>query len=147
MPVIKAFDLAYGRIRSPDLDKQEEFLTDFGMVRADRTKNALYMRGSDPPHHIHVTELGEPRYFGIAVHAASHEDLERMSRVEGASKIEDIDEPGGGKRVRLTEPNGYQIEAVCEPRVENLDDRLARRGGDVVLGLVHCSVPPDLICG
>jgi len=33
MPVIKAFDLAYGRIRSPDLDKQEEFLTDFGMVR------------------------------------------------------------------------------------------------------------------
>ena len=38
MPVIKAFDLAYGRLRSPDLDKQEEFLTDFGMVRAERTK-------------------------------------------------------------------------------------------------------------
>src|SRR2546430_15080013 len=47
MPVMKAFDLAYGRLRSPDLDKQEEFLTDFGMVRADRTKNALYMRGTD----------------------------------------------------------------------------------------------------
>ena len=26
MPVIKAFDLAYGRLRSPDLDKEEEFL-------------------------------------------------------------------------------------------------------------------------
>ena len=26
--------------------------------------------------------------------------------------MEDIDEPGGGKRVRLTEPNGYQIEVV-----------------------------------
>jgi hypothetical protein len=47
MPVIKAADLAYGRLRSPDLDKQEEFLTAFGMVRADRTKNALYMRGTD----------------------------------------------------------------------------------------------------
>ena len=112
MPVIKAFDLAYGRLRSPDLDKQEEFLTDFGMVRADRTKTALYMRGTDAPHHIHVTELGEPRYVGIAVHAASMEDLERMSRVEGASKIEDIDEPGGGKRVRLTDPDGYQVEVV-----------------------------------
>ena len=112
MPVIKAFDLAYGRLRSPDLDKQEEFLTDFGMVRADRTKTALYMRGSDPPHHIHITELGEPRYVGIAVHAASYQDLERMSRVEGASKIEDIDEPGGGKRVRLTDPDGYQVEVV-----------------------------------
>ena len=41
MQVIKAFDLAYGRLRSPDLDKQEEFLTDFGMVRADRTKKLL----------------------------------------------------------------------------------------------------------
>ena len=30
----------------------------------------------------------------------------------GASGVEDIDEPGGGKRVRLKEPNGYQIEVV-----------------------------------
>ena len=112
MPIMKAYDLAYGRLRSPDLDKQEEFLTDFGMVRADRTKNALYMRGTDAPHHIHVTELGEPRYVGIAVHAASLEDLDRVSRVDGASKIEDIDEPGGGKRVRLTDPDGYQVEVV-----------------------------------
>src|SRR6266853_6940019 len=112
MSVIKAADLAYGRLRSPDLDKEAEFLTDFGMVRADRTKTALYMRGTDPPHHIHVTELGEPRYVGVAVHAASMEDLERTSRVEGASPIEEIDEPGGGKRVRLTDPDGYQVEIV-----------------------------------
>src|SRR5947207_12431159 len=92
MPVIKAVDLAYGRLRSPDLDKQEEFLTAFGMVRADRTKNALYMRGTDSPHHIHVTELGEPKYIGIAFHAASMDDLEKLSRAEGASKVEDIDE-------------------------------------------------------
>ena len=83
MSVIKAFDLAYGRIRSPDLDKQEEFLTAFGMVRAERTPTALYMRGTDAPHHIHITELGEPKYIGIAFHAASAEDLEKLSRVEG----------------------------------------------------------------
>ena len=139
MSVIKAFDLAYGRIRSPDLDKQEEFLTDFGMVRSDRTKNALYMRGSDPPHHIHVTELGEPRYVGIAVHAASYDDLEKISRVEGASKIEDIDEPGGGKRVRLSDPDGYQVEVVHgmamldpievpRPAVNSGDDKYRRKG-------------------
>ena len=112
MSVIKAFDLAYGRLRSPDLDRQEEFLTDFGMVRADRTKTALYMRGTDAPHHLHVTELGEPRYVGIAVHAAGMEDLERIARAPGASAIEDIDEPGGGKRVRLVDPDGYQVEVV-----------------------------------
>ena len=33
MPVIKVTDMAYGKLRSPDLDAQEEFLTHFGMVR------------------------------------------------------------------------------------------------------------------
>jgi catechol 2,3-dioxygenase-like lactoylglutathione lyase family enzyme len=112
MPVIKAADLAYGRLRSPDLDKQEEFLTAFGMVRADRTKTALYMRGTDAPHHIHVTELGEPKFVGIGFHADSMEDLEKLSRLAGASPIETPDEPGGGKRVRLTDPDGYQVEVV-----------------------------------
>jgi catechol 2,3-dioxygenase-like lactoylglutathione lyase family enzyme len=112
MPVIKAVDLAYGRLRSPDLDKQEEFLTAFGMVRSDRTKTALYMRGTDPPHHIHVTELGEPKYVGIALHAGSLEDLETIARVAGASPIEEVDEPGGGKRVRLRDPDGFQVEVI-----------------------------------
>ena len=139
MPVIKAHDLAYGRLRAPDLDRQEAFLTDFGMVRADRTKTALYMRGTDAPHHIHVTELGEPRYVGIAVHAASLEDLDRVSHLPGASKIEDIDEPGGGKRVRLQDPDGYQVEvvhgmatlppiAVARPTVNSGNDKLRRKG-------------------
>jgi len=112
MSVIKVTDMAYGKLRSPDLDAQGEFLTHFGMVRADRTKNALYMRGTDPAHHIHVTEKGDPGFIGIAYYAASEEDLHKVARVPGASGVEDIDEPGGGKRVRLKEPNGYQIEVV-----------------------------------
>lgn len=112
MPVIKVKDIAYGRIRSPDLDKQEEYLTNFGMERSARTDTALYMRGTDPDHHLHITELGEPGFIGLAYYAASEADLEKVSKVEGASAVEDIDEPGGGKRVRLTEPNGYQIEVV-----------------------------------
>ncbi len=112
MSVIKIHDLAYGRLSAPDLDKEEEFLTDFGLIRSARTPTALYMRGTDPPHHIHVTQLGEPRYIGIAFHAASHDDLEKIARVPGASSIEDIDEPGGGKRVRLNDPDGYQVEIV-----------------------------------
>lgn len=110
--MIKVTDMAYGRLRSPDLDAQEEFLLHFGMVTAERTADALYMRGTDPAHHIHVTQKGEPGFIGMAYSAASEEDLERVARVPGASRVEDIDEPGGGKRVRLREPNGYQIEVV-----------------------------------
>src|SRR6185437_5024844 len=90
----------------------EEFLTRFGLVRTERTANALYMRGSDPLHHIHVTEKGEPKFVGFAYHAASEDDLHRLAKAPGASAVEPIDEPGGGKRVRLREPNGYQIEVV-----------------------------------
>ena len=105
---IKATDIAYGRLRAPDLDVMEEFLTRFGMLRADRTNTALYMRGTDPAHHIHVTEKGAPKFVGLAYYAASGNDLQRVARAPAASPIEDI----GGKRVRLTEPNGYQIEVV-----------------------------------
>src|ERR1700730_2625678 len=112
MPGIKVTDIAWGRLRSPDLDAQEEFLTRFGLVRTERTSTALYMRGTDPTHHIHVTEKGDPKFVGFAFYAAGEDDLHRLAKTPGASAVETIDEPGGGKRVRLTEPNGYQIEGV-----------------------------------
>src|SRR5881628_3908463 len=112
MALIKVTDLAYGRLRAPDLDAAEAFLTHFGMVRSARTPTALYMRGTDPAHHLHVTEKGDPGFVGLAYYAASLDDLKRVAKAPGASAVEDIDEPGGGKRVRLKEPNGYQVEVV-----------------------------------
>ncbi len=112
MALIKVTDIAYGRLRAPDLDVAEEFLTHFGMVKVERTKNALYMRGTDPAHHVHVTEKGDPGFVGLAYYAPGEDDLKRLAKAPGASGVEEIDEPGGGKRVRLKEPNGYQIEVV-----------------------------------
>ena len=72
MAIIKVRDLAWVRLRAPDLDAQEEFLTHFGLMRAARTPKALYMRGTDPMHHIHVTEKADDAGFvGFAYHAAS----------------------------------------------------------------------------
>ena len=112
MPVTKVVDIAYARLAAPDLDLAEEFLTHFGLVRAARTKTALYMRGSDPAHHLHITELGEPRFIGLAYHAANEDELGKLAKTSGASDIETMDEPGAGKRVRLTDPHGFQIEVI-----------------------------------
>jgi catechol 2,3-dioxygenase-like lactoylglutathione lyase family enzyme len=112
MALIKVTDIAYGRLRAPDLDAAEEFLTHFGMVKAARTPKALYMRGTDVAHHIHVTEKGSPGFVGLAYYAPSMAALKRLAKAPGASAVEEIDEPGGGQRVRLKEPNGYQIEVV-----------------------------------
>jgi catechol 2,3-dioxygenase-like lactoylglutathione lyase family enzyme len=83
------------------------------MIRAARTPTALYMRGTDPQPFLHVTEKGDTGFIGFGYRAASEDDLQRLARTPGASAVESMDEPGGGKRVRLREPNGYQIEVVA----------------------------------
>ena len=60
MSVIKVRDLAYGRLRAPDLDVMEEFLTNFGMIRSARTPTRALHAGHRPEHHIHITEKGDP---------------------------------------------------------------------------------------
>ncbi|HEY1506027.1 MAG TPA: hypothetical protein VGF92_17110 [Stellaceae bacterium] len=112
MSGVKVKDIAYGRLQAPDLDAMEEFLTNFGMTRAARTADALYMRGTDPTHHLHVTHKGPTKFIGLAWYAPNEEALQQAAKLPGASAIETIDEPGGGRRVRLKEPNGYQIEIV-----------------------------------
>jgi catechol 2,3-dioxygenase-like lactoylglutathione lyase family enzyme len=60
-----------------------------------------------------VTEKADDAGFvGFAYHAASEADLARVATAPGASAVEALDEPGGGKRVRLREPNGYQVEVI-----------------------------------
>jgi len=112
-PIIKVRDIAWVRYRSPDLDAAEAFLTDFGLVRAERTADRLYMRGADAAHHVHITELGPPKVLSVGFYADSEADLARLAATAaGASGVEPINEPGGGRRVRLTEHNGYTVEVV-----------------------------------
>ena len=101
MVAIKAADFAFPRMEAPDLDAMEEFLTHFGMVRAERTPDALYMRGADSHHHLHAVHKGGTKFIGFAYHAASEDDLKRLAKLPGASGIETLNEPGGGRRVRL----------------------------------------------
>lgn len=139
-PIIRVKDIAWIRLRSPDLDLQEAFLTDFGMSRSDKTDQTLYMRGSDADRHIHITEKGEPCVLGIAFHATSEEDLHRLARAaDNASDVEPLDEPGGGLCVRLQDPSGMPIEVVfgvapaepiaVAPKILNTGtDKMARQG-------------------
>lgn len=110
--MIKVDDIAFVRFSAPDLDKMETFLTDFGLVRAHRDDKTLYMRGIDSDPYFHVTHLGEPGFIGLAFEAKSESDLAALAKSEDA-KIETLDGPGGGKVVRLTDPNGFKVEVVA----------------------------------
>jgi catechol 2,3-dioxygenase-like lactoylglutathione lyase family enzyme len=109
--IIKVKDIMFPRFTAPDLDQAETFLTDFGMERSARTDRALYMRGVDGEHHVHVTELGDPGFIGVTFEAQSAEDLSNLAGAEGLV-VEPIGEPGGGQKVTLVDPDGFRIEVV-----------------------------------
>jgi catechol 2,3-dioxygenase-like lactoylglutathione lyase family enzyme len=112
MPGVKVQDIAYARLQAPDLDRAEEFLSDFGLFRVERTATALYVRGTDPAPFLEVVHLGEPRFLGSAWYVESRDDLEMAAKLPGASGIEHVDEPGGGERVRFSDPLGYTVELI-----------------------------------
>lgn len=112
-PVIRVRDIAWVRLRVPDLDREAAFLEDFGFAPAARTDRALYVRGTGPAHHVHIVEKAdEPGIAGLALVAASAADLDAIAKVPGASPVHDIDEPGGGRRVLLEDPHGLKVEVV-----------------------------------
>ena len=100
------------RFAVPYLEALQSFAADFGLVLTARENDVLYHRGSDPSPYIHVAELGDPGFRGVAFEASSAEDLVAASKLEGASPIEKIDAPGGGQVVRFTDPDGYGVEVV-----------------------------------
>jgi len=105
-------DLAFVRYQAPDLDLMEAFLQDFGLVRSVRTDDALYMRARGAAHHVHITErapaAGTP---GFGLLAQSAQDLRQIA-AELGSRVEDNPEPGGGERVRFTDPAGFVVDVI-----------------------------------
>lgn len=138
MPTIKVADIAFVRLRSPDLGVAETFLTHFGLIVQHRSPTALYMRGTGPSGFVHVTERGEPKVLSVGFTAASEDALRSLATIEGASDIEDLDGNRGGKRVRLRDPHGMTVEVVCDmepiepldvyPTVMNVGTNTLRKG-------------------
>ena len=111
MPVIKVEDIAHVRFAAPDLATMRAFLEDFGLNPFEQG-GRLYGKGSDGRPFVHVTEPGEAKFLALGLRAETVEDLALLAAHEGVL-VEDFDEPGGGKVVRLVDPDGYRIEVVA----------------------------------
>ena len=79
MSIVKIEDVAFVRFRAPDLGAMRGFLEDFGLTTVAATDRRLVMRGASAAPVLHVTELGEPGFAGVAFRAASVADLERLA--------------------------------------------------------------------
>jgi catechol-2,3-dioxygenase len=120
MSVIRIEDIAHVRFAAPDLAAMRSFLEDFGLscsVQGGR----LYGSATDGRPFVHVTETGPAQFIAVGFRAGSLEDLATLARHEGVP-LEDLAEPGGGKIVRLVDPDGYGVEVVAgqETRSANM---------------------------
>ena len=105
-------NLAYLRMSAPDLDGAERFLAAFGLVRSARTADSLFMRGTERAHHTVIVEQGAPAVHGIGFEVNDPLALGRATSIAGASALEAVNEPGGGRRVRVRDPLGLTVELV-----------------------------------
>lgn len=112
-PTARAIELAYLIFERPDLDRAEAFLADFGLTTAVRADDALYMRGTAPsPYCYRVHRGSTARFVGIGIVVATRQELESLSRLDGASSIIPSKHPGGGQCVVLTDPSGFTVEVI-----------------------------------
>jgi catechol 2,3-dioxygenase-like lactoylglutathione lyase family enzyme len=112
MSIIKIEDIAFVRFRVPDLAAMRSFLDDFGFTVAEASERRLVSRGIGPSPVLHVAELGEPGFAGLAFRAESLQDLRILASAADAA-VEPLDLPGGGERITLSDPDGHQVEVVA----------------------------------
>jgi catechol 2,3-dioxygenase-like lactoylglutathione lyase family enzyme len=109
--VIRVEDIAHVRFAAPDLAAMRAFLEDFGFACSEEG-GRLYAKGNDGRPFLHVTEPGEPGFKALGLRVESVTQLDALAASEGVA-VEDLAEPGGGKIVRLTDPDGFRIEIVA----------------------------------
>lgn len=136
--IAKATSLESVRFAAPDVSAMRAFLDDFGMVAAeDGGDGVLRMRGTGDAPFLHETVKGEAGFVSFALAVRDEDDLKALADAEGAS-IETGAGPGGGLRVLLSDPDGFQVEVVAgrkrvhalpsPPYPWNLPSRIERPG-------------------
>ncbi|MEH6567756.1 MAG: VOC family protein [Halioglobus sp.] len=111
-PLTRAVNTAYIMFEVPDLEKQKMFLQDFGMVVSELSDENLYMRGYGSDPYIYVAQKGATARFLGAGYAVESEEVLNHIAGEARVAVEGIDGPGGGQRVRLTDPDGFLVDLV-----------------------------------
>ncbi|KAH6698471.1 Glyoxalase/Bleomycin resistance protein/Dihydroxybiphenyl dioxygenase [Leptodontidium sp. MPI-SDFR-AT-0119] len=102
----------YGHV---DIEKAHQFALDFGLEEAYRTSNPerIYYKGYNDQPVVYVSErTDKPLFFGGAMEAATEGDLNRAAALPGAGPIRNSDFPGGGKVVKIRDPDGVLFNIV-----------------------------------
>lgn len=106
-----------------NLDRQEAFASDFGLVTAEKTESRLVMRTRGGDECAYVAIKGETdRFVGMAFEVDDPRYLEEAVARLGAGPIADLDLPGGGQAVSFPDPFGNIVTLVHNPQRRPAED-------------------------
>ena len=112
MSVIRIEDVAYVRFSVPDLHEAQRFLSDFGLFSWRGSGGRVYACAQDGQPFSYAAVEGNPKFLALGLRAASLADLEALAAFAGAECV-GSEEPGGGRIIQLTDPDGLRIEVVA----------------------------------
>ena len=111
-PLIRVDAMAFVRFRRANALRMDAFLRDFGFIAVERVGVVQYYRGAgDAPFLVSVEEGADDAFLGFGVSVRDAADLDRLAAATNVA-VEKVDTPGGGRRVRLTDPDGLIVDVV-----------------------------------
>jgi hypothetical protein len=112
-PLLRARSIAWLRFERPDLDRQRRFLADFGITVVQQDADNLYGRGlGGSPYFYHAVRGAKARFLGVGLEVASESDLAIAAAFDGAQAIAEVPGPGGGRFVRVINPDGIEVDFI-----------------------------------
>lgn len=113
MAPIRLLKTAFVDYTHNDYDKAKQFYLDFGLEIAEEGENEIFFRGYGSEPYIYRLRRGSAaRFGGAAFVVESFPELERAQSIPGASRIAELDGPGGGYIVSLKDPQGFHVHLV-----------------------------------
>ncbi|KAH6673418.1 trihydroxytoluene oxygenase [Halenospora varia] len=111
---VRLVKLSHMRYQHKDMDKITVFMQDFGMRIVKRTDDKIWLGGYGDDQYVYVVEKGtEDKFLGGVYLVESEAELEKATRIPGASKIEVLsDAPGGGRRITIIDPEGFPVNLI-----------------------------------
>ncbi|KAL2204765.1 Glyoxalase/Bleomycin resistance protein/Dihydroxybiphenyl dioxygenase [Sarocladium strictum] len=113
-PRIRLLATAYVEYSHAEFEKAKGFLDDFGLSIIEDRGDVVYYGGYGIEPYVYVARkaTGNSQFLGAAYEVESREELERATRIAGATSISKLDGPGGGEILTLTDPIGFKVHLV-----------------------------------
>ncbi len=111
-PITRADALAYVVLERRDVATQARFLHDFGFTAVEHSGPNVYFRGfGEQPYCVELIPSERDAFVGFGLVAVESGDLDRLGAAHGLAPAANS-KPGGGRVLRLVDPNGYRVDLV-----------------------------------